>query len=217
MVLIFAILEWAIFRTGAKIDVKGLPKEKEWDPRFLTILSTPNQVKMGEAIVEILACFAAIVIFNFFPEVIGFGYGTDGAWYIGAGNWTFIPLLSSAFYYYVPYLTLVWSLTIILNIILLRMGHWNTAARIILIGLKVISILIAALMLAGPSLLAITVETLTTSLGNAEWAQSMLPILSQLVHLVLWLAILLGILDIVRLIYRMIAGKQLPLNIHYQI
>lgn len=216
VVLIFAILEWAIFRAGAKIDVKGLPKEKEWDPRSLTKLSTPNQVKMGEAIVEILACFAAIVIFNFFPEIIGFGYGTGGAWYIGAGNWTFIPLLSPAFNYFVPYLTLVWSLTIILDIVLLRMGHWNKAARIIMIGLKVISIMIAALMLASPSLLAIKVETLTTILGNVDWAQSMLLILSQLVHLVLWLAILLGILDIVRLIYRMIAGRQPPLNIHYQ-
>jgi hypothetical protein len=108
---------------------------------------------------------------------------------------------------------MVWALTIILDIVLLRMGHWIYAMRITSIGLKVIGIMIAALMLAGPSLLVITVETLTTILGNIEWAQSMLPILSQLVHLVLWLTIILGILDIVRLTFRMIAGRQLPLNI----
>jgi hypothetical protein len=182
-------------------------------PAFFYQIIPPDQVKMGETILEILASFAAIVIFNFFPEIIGIGYGTGGAWYIGAVNWTYVPLLSEAFYYYVPYLTMVWALTIILDIVLLRMGHWIYATRITSIGLKVIGIMIAALMLAGPSLLVITVETLTTILGNIEWAQSMLPILSQLVHLVLWLTIILGILDIVRLTYRMIARRQLPLNI----
>jgi hypothetical protein len=96
------------------------------------------------------------------------------------------------------------------------MGHWNTAARIYLIGLKVIGIMIAAFLLVGPSLLAVTLGNLTTVLGNAKWAQTILPILSQLVHLVLWLAIILGILDIIRLTYRMIAGRQLPLNIPHQ-
>ena len=72
IVLIFAILEWALFRAGAKVDFKGLPKEKEWDPRSLIKVSPSNQVKMGETIVEIVGCFAAIVIFNFYPQIIGF-------------------------------------------------------------------------------------------------------------------------------------------------
>jgi hypothetical protein len=171
---------------------------------------------MAETILEILASFAAIVIFNFFPGIFSFGFGISGVWYIGMGNLTNVPLLSQAFFYYIPYLTLVWSLTIILDIVLLRMGHWNTAARICLIGLKVIGIMIAAFMLAGPSLLAVTMGTLTSMLGNPEWAQSMLPILSQLVHLVLWLAMILGVLDVVRLTYRIITSRQLPFNIPNQ-
>jgi hypothetical protein len=107
VVLIFAILEWALFRAGTKVDIKGLPKEKEWDPHSLTKLSPPDQVKMGETILEILASFAAIVIFNFFPGIIGFGYRISGVWYLGLGNLPTFPLLSEAFFYYVPYLTLV--------------------------------------------------------------------------------------------------------------
>ena len=49
VVLIFAILEWALFRAGAKIDVKGLPKEKEWDPRSLTKLSTLQPGQNGRS------------------------------------------------------------------------------------------------------------------------------------------------------------------------
>ncbi|HEY5270191.1 MAG TPA: hypothetical protein VII97_07625 [Anaerolineales bacterium] len=211
IVLIFAILEWALFRAGGKVDVKGLPKEKEWDPRSLTKVSLPNQVKMGETIVEIVGCFAAIVIFNFYPQIIGFTPSLNGV--IENGNWssvTFVPLLSEAFFYYVPFLTLVWALTIILDIVLLRMGHWNTLTRVFVIGLKVIGIIIAGAILAGPSLLAVTVETLTASLGAAGAAQILMPFLSQLVHLVLWLLIILGSLDVVRLIYRLILSKKLP-------
>jgi hypothetical protein len=62
---------------------------------------------MGETILEILASFAAIVIFNFFPGIIGFGYRISGVWYLGLGNLPTFPLLSEAFFYYVPYLTLV--------------------------------------------------------------------------------------------------------------
>jgi hypothetical protein len=175
----------------------------------------PHQVKMGETILEILACFTAIVIFNFFPGIISIGYGISGAWYISAGKWTNVPLLSQAFFYYVPYLTLVWALTIILDIVLLRMSHWTYTARFASIGLKVIGIMIAALMLIGPSLLGITLGTLTSVLGNAEWAQSMLSILSQLVHLVLWLAIIVGVLDVVRITYRMVAGRHQPFNFPY--
>jgi hypothetical protein len=43
VVFIFAILEWALFRAGTKVDIKGLPKEKEWDPRSFTKLSPPTR------------------------------------------------------------------------------------------------------------------------------------------------------------------------------
>jgi hypothetical protein len=211
IVLIFAIIEWSLFRAGGKVDIKGLPKEKEWDPRSLTKLSLPNQVKMGETIIEIVGCFAAIAIFNFYPQIIGFTPSLNGIFENGnLSSVTFAPLLSEAFFLYVPYLTLVWVLTIILDIFLLRMGHWNLLARVSSIGLKVIGIIIATLMLAGPSLLAITVQILTSSLGDAGAAKILFPFISQGVHLALWLAILLGSLDVIKGIYRLFSGKPVP-------
>lgn len=209
IVLIFAILEWALFRAGAKVDVKGLPKEKEWDPRSLTKVSTPNQVKMGETIVEIVGCFAAIVIFNFYPQIISFTPSLNSVF--ENGNWssvTFAPLLSEAFFYYIPFLTLIWASTIILNIVLLRMGHWTTLTRVFVIGLKVITILIAGVMLAGPSLIAVTTPTLTSALGDADAARILIIMITQGVHVALWLAIIGGSIDVIRMIYRTIAGSK---------
>jgi hypothetical protein len=208
VVIIFAIVEWALYRAGEKLDIKGLPKEKEWDPRSLTKLSPPNQIKMGETIVEIVGCFVAIVIFNFYPQIIGFtpslnGVVASGNWAVGFGNLTFVPLLSEAFFYFVPYLTLVWALTIILDIVLLRMGHWNVVTRISLIGLKIVNIIIVAAMLAVPSLLAVTSASLTTALGDAEGARILMNLLSQIVRVALWITIVGNSVEIIRAVYRL--------------
>jgi hypothetical protein len=207
IVLIFAILEWALFRAGEKVEVKDLQSEKVWDPRTLTKITTPNQIKMVETIVEIVGCFAAIVIFNFYPQIIGFTPSLNSVF--ENGSWStvnFIPVLSEAFFYYVPFLTLVWASTIILNIILLRMGTWTILTRIFAIGMKVINIIIAGAMLAGPSLIAITMSTLTSALGNAEGARTLMTMITQGVRVVLWLAIIGGSIDIIRMFYRTVAG-----------
>jgi len=204
IVLIFAILEWALFRAGGKVEIKGLPKEKEWDPHSLTKVSPPNQIKMGETIMEIVGCFAAIVIFNFYPQIIGFGYASNGNWYVGAGNWAFIPLLSEAFFYFVPYMTLVWALTIILDIFLLRLGTWNAVTRLIEEGLKLTNIIIAASMLVGPSLIALTTETLAPIIGDAGAAQILISLISQIVHIALWIVIIVESIEVVRLVYRQV-------------
>jgi hypothetical protein len=215
IVLIFAILEWALYRAGGKVEVKGLPKEKEWDPRSLMKISPPNRVKLGEMIAEIIGCFAAIVIFNFYPQIIGFtpslnGVVGSGNWAVGFGNVTFTPLLSEAFFYYVPYMTLVWALTIILNIVLLRMGYWTAVTRIFSIGLKIINIIIVAAMLAGPSLIAVTTSTLTTAIGDADTAHILMTMLTQFVRFALWIAIIGNGIEIIRAAYRLATNKKLP-------
>ena len=210
IVMIFAIIEWALFQAGEKLDLKGMPKEKEWDPHSLVNLSKPNQVKMGETIVEIVGCFVAIVIFNFYPQIIGVWFGSNGSWYVGVGSLTVTPLLSKTFFHFVPYLTLVWGFTIVLNIFLLRMGHWNAVTRISLIGLKIVNIVIAAAMLGVPSLLAITSVSLTTALGDAQAARTLMTLLSQIVRVALWLTIIGNSIEIIRAAYRLVTNERFP-------
>ena len=42
IVFIFAIVEWALFRAGEKVEFKGLPIKKDWDPRSLTRIYPPR-------------------------------------------------------------------------------------------------------------------------------------------------------------------------------
>ncbi len=206
IVIVFAIIEWALYQAGARADFKGIPAEKEWDPRVLLKASPSNLVKMGETIVEIVGCFAAIAIFNFYPQILGFGIFSNGNWYVGAGNAISTPLLSPSFFHFVPYLTAMWVLTILLDIVLLRYGHWNNITRIFFIALKIISIAIAAAMLAAPALLAITTASLTPAMGSAQAAGSLVTLLGHIVNIALGLAIFGNAVEIIRAISRMVTN-----------
>jgi hypothetical protein len=210
LVLIFAIIEWALYQAGAKAEFKGLPQEKEWDPRALLKISPSNLVKMGETIVEIVGSFAAIVIFNFYPQILGYSIFSNETWYVGIGNGVSTPLLSEAFFHFVPYLTVVWVLTILLDIVLLRLGHWNALTRIPFIVLKIVNIAIAAAMLRGPSLLAITSASLTLAMGNAQAAQTLVTLLNLFVLIALWLAIFGSVVEIIRAISRLARNESMP-------
>jgi len=210
IVIIFALIEWALYREGTKLDFKGLPNQKEWDPHSLLKASPSNLVKMGETIVEIVGAFAAILIFNFYPQILGFGVFSNGNWYIGTGTALSTPLLSQDFFYFVPYLTGVWVLTILLDIILLRMGHWNMLTRISFIGLKIVNIIIAAEMLGVRSLLAITAASLTPAIGSAEAAQTLVTMINLFLRIALWLGIFGSAVEIIRAISRMAKNEIIP-------
>jgi hypothetical protein len=210
IVIIFAIIEWALYRAGTKVDFKGLPNEKEWDPRSLLKASPSNLVKVGETIAEIVGAFIAIFIFNFYPQILGFGIFSNGNWYVGAGTALSTPLLSPDFFYFVPYLTAVWVLTILLDIVLLRMGHWNVLTRISFIGLKIVNIIIAAEMLGVASLLAITTASLTPALGSAEAAHTLVTMLNLFVRFALWLGIFGSVVEIIRAISRLATNEIIP-------
>jgi hypothetical protein len=215
IVLIFAIIEWALYRAGEKVDTKGLLKEKDWDPRSLTKVSSPNRVKMGETILEIVGCFVAIVLFNVYPQIIGFTPSLNslvesGSLAVGLSNLTFIPLLSEAFFRFVPFLTIVWVLTILLDIVLLRLGYWKAWTHIASICLKIISIIIAATMLGVPSLLAVTTASLTTALGDANSARILMNLLNQVVRVGLWISIIGNGIEIIQAMTRLVKNNLIP-------
>ena len=93
-------------------------------------------MKLAEPIAAILLNFAAIVIFNFYPQLLGTSY-------VEGQGWSFTQVLSEAFFRFVPVLTLVWGLKIILNIFLLRQGQWQTWMRWFSLGLQAVEVGIA--------------------------------------------------------------------------
>lgn len=177
VVLIFALIEWVMRREGKSFEAEN--KEKAWDPRSLEKISPPSQVKMGEGIIDIVFDFAAIVIFNFYPQWIGFTSSLNNAF--EHSDWTAVttfPIFADLFFgRFVPWLTLVWGLDIIVHAVVLRMGSWKPITRLCNMAVRAGAIAISAVLLATPGVLNITAESIANAgslgLSTAELLATM--------------------------------------------
>lgn len=205
--LIFAILERFL------PDLKT--KEAKWDPRNLFKVSPPDQVKIVELMTEIFFTGLAILIFNFFPQLINIGYYQDGGWWVAfiktvsSGEAWRSTLLSDAFFRYLPALNIIWVSSIVLDSILIQRGRWETWSRWFLVGVKALNIGLAVVMLTGLSLIGMTTESLL-NIGfpaTPETIDSLVGLLNQVVHLALALVIIFSSVDLVKMLIRLLRVK----------
>ena len=183
--LVFAILER--FVPAAEFEGK-----EEWTPAELTKEPEPNQVKTGDMIASIVFTAAALIIFNFYPQIVGI-------WNMENGIWIQMASLSEAFFRYLPWINLSGILTIALDIWLMRQGFWGTVSRWLHIGLQFIGIAIAAAMLRGPSLLTFLPGTISTEVGNV-----LKGVFGAIVPVVLTIVIIVSTVEIVKDVLRML-------------
>jgi len=193
--LIFTLIER--FAPAAEFKVN---EGEEWDPASLLKEPEPQDVKLWERIVAIVLTFMAISIFNFNQQLIGI-YHLDG------NEWKVIPILSDAFFRWLPLMNIGWIADIILNGMLIRTGRWQVSTRLFSIGIKIFQIVILALLISGPSILLVTPESLLAGgIPDMDTAQTLSTLAQQGIRAVLGLAIFGTIVDVIKTIIKL--GKQ---------
>lgn len=196
IVLVFAILER--FAPSADFAEK---EETEWDPASLKREPEPDEVKPWEPIVEIAITFVAISIFNFYPQLIGL-YNFQN------GQWMAFPLLSQAFFRWMPLINIAWIAEIFLNGILLSTGRWQPVTRWFSVAIKVFQIVIGFLLLTGPSILAFTPQSLqSTGIFDPTAAQTLGNMAQQGVRGLIALIMILTGINLVKTVYRLVVRK----------
>jgi hypothetical protein len=155
IVLVFAVLERVL--PASEFE----EKPEAWSPDELESEPDPNQVKRSELIFESLFIMLGLALFNLYPGLIGIAMVKDGAW-------EFIPLLSEAFFRYLPWINLLGLLRILLNLYLLRQGIWQTGSRLFNLVVEGAGIVLACIMLIGPSLVSINAERMAEIFGEAS-------------------------------------------------
>ena len=190
IVLIFAILQWVL------PEFRVMDKEKEWDPHSLKAISSPNKIKRGDLIAEIVFTFIALIIFNFYLDRVGIYNSFNG-------QWTFTPILTEAFNAYIPWLSLLWILTIILDILVLRKGAWQTGTRWFSILVSALNIAIAASLMRNISLL----YTLEGAMGYWGAIGILKSLLNQFIIIALAIAIIVSAVKIVQMILLIVRAK----------
>ena len=148
IVLVFAILERVL-------PAKEFDEEfEDWDPAALAKEPDPDRVKFGEQLFEMFFLVLFLIVFNLYPGIIGMGFFNES-------EWVFIsPILSEAFFSYLPWINVLILLQLGFNLYLLRQGAWNITTRIMNILLELGSIALAVLMLRGPDLVSLTASQL---------------------------------------------------------
>jgi hypothetical protein len=147
IVLVFAILERVL-------PAKEFEEEEEWNPAELAREPDPDRVKFGEQIFEMFFLVLFLIVFNLYPGIIGIGFFSNN-------EWVFIsPILTEAFFSYLPWINVLILLQLGFNVYLLRRGTWTMTARIMNIALELGSIALAIVMLRGPALASLTASQL---------------------------------------------------------
>lgn len=197
IVIIFAVIQYFMPELGHKAE-----KAEEWNPLKMEKIEDEDQVSRVGQIFGITFSVFGLALFNFFPELLGFGFLKDG-------QVTFLPALSEAFFTYLPWINLLWGAEIILNLFLLIQGQWQTATRWVATVIKLLSVGLAILMLAGPSLVGLNPQDMVASgIGfTLETATRLVSLFKQAVTVTLALIIVLDGFSIVRRIYKLVLGR----------
>jgi hypothetical protein len=200
IVLVFALIQH--FAPTLKFDEK---EEEEWNPRDLPDVEESDQVSLVGTIVEIVFSVVGLVIFNFYPEIIGFYSFTD------KGS-TFMPILTQAFFSYMPWINLLWGLQIALNAWLLQQMRWQKSTRWFSIVIKAGEMALAYIMLKGPALVNVTTEKFLAfnPVFPTDAAQIIATLFSQVVTVALLLVIIINAAEIVKELIKMVRGRTVP-------
>jgi hypothetical protein len=190
IVLIFAILQWAL------PEFKFPTKDQEWDPHSLKAISQPDKIKRGELITEIFFTLVGLIIFNFYLDRVGIYNNING-------TWIFTPVLTSAFTPYIVWFDLLWVLTIIQDVILLRKGAWQSGSRIFSIVLSGFTIALAASLMSNIQYL----YTLQGALGLQGLEGTLQSLLNQVLIFVFIIVIIVNAVKIVQMLWRLIRGS----------
>jgi len=194
IVLVFAILERVL-------PAKEFEKEAEdWNPAELASEPDPDRVKFGEKIFELFFLVLFLVIFNLYPEIIGFGFFNEN-------DWVFIsPVLTKTFFNYLPWLNILFLLQIGFNVYLLRQGVWNIGTRIVNMLLELGSIALAVVMLRGPDLVALTPAQLAGT-PLEESTRLFTTLANWIPTLVLTIVIIISSIEVAQTVYRLIKSN----------
>src|SRR5690349_13861948 len=115
IVLVFAIIE----RTqAAKEFEKEFAKEsKDWDPNELKSEPDPDRIDMADHIATIIFTVLGLVILNLYPGLLAIRFPSDG-------TWVSLPVLTDAFYRFLPWINILSIVQIVFHGYMLSQRLW---------------------------------------------------------------------------------------------
>lgn len=175
---------------------------KKWDPRKLKAEPDQARVSIPGAIGEIIMNVIALMVFNFYAHWIGLTTMQNG-------EWVHLPVLTEAFFRYLPWLSLLWIFQAAFNGFLITRGRWNPPLRWTSAFISAFTIAVLAWVLSGPAIAAIPVEVIDV-LGaplTPENIQQINEGLNISIRLVIGIVLALEVLDLGKQLYTILRPR----------
>jgi hypothetical protein len=189
VVLVFAILE----RTRAAHEIE---KEfKEWDPKELKSEPDPDQIDRPDHIATIIFTFLGLVILNLYPNLLAIRYLNDG-------TWVSIPVLTEAFFRFLPWINILSLVQIIFHGSMLGQRMWTPVTRLLGILVEIAGMILAIVLLRTPGVLNFTSEV-WSAISNAETAETLSRLFAVLPTLIIAIVVIATTVSVIKGLLRL--------------
>jgi hypothetical protein len=193
IVLVFAIIE----RTQA---VNEFEKEfEDWEPAELESDPDPAEIKRGEHIAAIVFGVLGLIILNLYPDLIAIHMNTNG-------NWTSTPILTDAFFRFLPWINVLGIVQIGFNVFMFAQSGWKLVTRILSLLSDVAGAVLAVAILSTPGIFSFTSET-WGMLGDAEAAKFLTQFFGFIPTLIMIIVVISTIVKVVQVSIELVKGK----------
>jgi hypothetical protein len=193
IVLVFAIIE----RTQAANEFE---KEfEDWDPAELTLEPDPAQTKRADFIVAIVFTVLGLIIFNLYPDLIAIHLNSNG-------KWTSIPILTEAFFRFLPWINVMGIAQIGFNVFMLAQSAWKPATRILSLLMDVAGAVLTVAIMTTPAVFAITPET-WTAVGAGEAAEILTQLFGFVPKIIIIVVVVATIIKVVQTSVELVKGR----------
>ncbi len=191
--LVFAILE----RTQVADEFE---KEfKDWDPKELESAPDPDKIDLPDHIATIIFTLLGLVVLNLYPNLLAIRYLSDG-------TWSTLPVLTEAFFRFLPWINVMGLVQIVHSGFMLRQRDWTPATRIFGILIDIAGMILGVLILRTPGIFGVTPESLA-AIGFAEAADTISRFFNFLPTIIIIIVVLVTAIKVIQSLIRLFAGK----------
>ena len=200
IVLVFAIIE----RTHAAKEIqKEFEKEsKDWNPEELKSEPDPDKVDLADHIATLIFTILGLIVLNLYPSLIAVRYLNDG-------TWVAFPVLTAAFFSFLPWINIMGLVQIIFSGFMLGQRTWTFTTRIVGILVDIAQMILAIAILRTPGIFGITTQTLT-SIGFGEDAENLSRLFNSLPSLIILIVAIATSVKVIKALLRLFNRPRSP-------
>lgn len=196
LVIVFTVLQWFV------PNPKG--SEGEFDPRKLRVEPDPERITQTGQVMAIVGNVILLVFLNFFTRWSLFTFTGSENTFVAA------PMVTDAFFTYLPFINLVLVGGLTLNVLLMAKGRWTNTLRWVSVGLHLATIALLAVILTGPQVIGMDPVGMQRSGWPTEQIDNMLrlePLIDGIFRIALGISLVMQVIEMAQIVFKILRPR----------